>query len=232
VCGNRPHFVCLIKNLKALSLPLLIYTHHWYRHKKKKINRKLLPLQFLSFVSYRKSSFETNETGTLYLTRTCRIPQKQKKTLLPGLRYHQPTLMLASLSFSHASLGRLSQRASSKRRQKAVSSNFLIPKRSSTRNLIIDSKHGNSTLFPCGNQLGARNASFCRVKRSHITRHGGHGHHHHKRDHGYPLISGIHAEVDPRLFNQTLEEDHAAGTKITVYGIVVNIALSIGYVLD
>jgi cation diffusion facilitator family transporter len=42
------------------------------------------------------------------------------------------------------------------------------------------------------------------------------------------VISGVHPDVDPRLFNESSSEDHEAGTKVTIYGIVMNIALSVG----
>lgn len=44
------------------------------------------------------------------------------------------------------------------------------------------------------------------------------------------MLSGQHPQVDPRSYTQPSAEDHEHGTQITIYGIISNILLSVGYV--
>lgn len=56
------------------------------------------------------------------------------------------------------------------------------------------------------------------MRRTPLARHG---------DHSY---GNRHEQLDPRKFDFSDDEDHKQGTKVTVYGIVINIALSLGSV--
>lgn len=95
-----------------------------------------------------------------------------------------------------------------------------------TRTLISGSSRDQNSLFPAKDNLGAKLSDTTRIRGTHKVRHGHHGHHSHHR---FPQISGQHPQVDPRLFNKTSEEDHEHGTTITVYGIITNVVLSLGY---
>lgn len=99
----------------------------------------------------------------------------------------------------------------------------LVPQRS----LMLDSRRGNSALFSQHSKVGSKTSLMERIQWSNVVRHGGHGPHH---DRYHRLLSGVHADVDPRLYNQKAQEDLESGTKVTIYGLIMNIALSGGYV--
>lgn len=88
----------------------------------------------------------------------------------------------------------------------------------------------NAALFPSNRVLGSKLALPLRTRRSQSLWHGGGHHHTHfggRRDHP---IKGHHPDVDPHHYNQVKDEDHEAGTQVTVLGIFINIGLSLGYV--
>ena len=96
----------------------------------------------------------------------------------------------------------------------------------SSRSLISSFRRDGASLFSGKGDLGVKIASASRLRHSSFLRHGSHGHHHNE---SFSMLSGQHPQVDPRSYTQPSAEDHEQGTQITIYGIISNILLSVGY---
>lgn len=135
--------------------------------------------------------------------------------------------MLSGLSLPGAFSVRVRQLQVPKIRKKPVTACFRNQVPSTHKTLVIDARRGNSALFPAELHAPIKGAAFCRMYKSRQPQHGSHGHHHHH--HKFPPISGVHHKVDPHQFRAVSAEDQTTGTDVTIYGLLTNVALSIGY---
>lgn len=135
--------------------------------------------------------------------------------------------MLSGLSLPGAFSARVKQLQVTSSRKKPVTACVRNQVPSKHKTLVIDARRGNSVLFPTELHSPAKGAAFCRMYKSRQLQHGSHGHHHHH--HKFPPISGMHHKVDPHQFRPVSTEDQTTGTDVTIYGLLTNVALSVGY---